>query len=113
VTQLRAELRKIVEQLLAGGDDVSIDAIGEAIGVRAVSVPEVDAIIQALEDAGRTVVGAGELRGEESLRAVVGSIRTLSGSLGRKPSSMEIAEHAGLTVEQVRHALFLARIMQR
>ena len=113
VTQLREELKSVVERLLAGGNEVSLDAIGEAIGVRAVSVPEVDAIIQALEDAGRNVIGAGELRGEDSLRAVVSSIRSLSGSLGRKPSPAEIAEHAGISVEQVRHALFLARIMQR
>ena len=106
----------MVEQLLAGSvgsGEISIDVIGDAIGVRAVSVQEVDAIVQALEDAGRTVVGAGELRGEESLRAVLGSIRSLTGALGRKPSQAEIAEHAGLSIEQVRHALFLVRIMQR
>lgn len=105
-----------MEQLLQSSQssgEVSLDAIGEALGVRAVSVDEVDAIIQALEDAGRSVVGAGELRGEASLRAVVTSIRALSGSLGRRPTPAEIAQHAGLTLAQVRHALFLARIMQR
>ena len=113
---LRPELNQIVEQLLQSSQDsgtVSLDAIGDALGVRAVSMDDVDAMFQALEGAGRTVVGAGELHGEASLRAVVTSIRALSGSLGRRPNATEIADHAGLTLEQVRHALFLARIMQR
>jgi len=116
VPDLRAELKLIVDDLLrssADAGEVSLDAIGDAIGVRAVSMDEVDAMIEALESAGRAVVGAGDLRGEASLRAVVTSIRALSGSLGRRPNHREIADHASLTLEQVRHALFLARIMQR
>jgi hypothetical protein len=33
--------------------------------------------------------------------------------LGRRPNVAEIASLAGLSVEQVKHALVLARIMQR
>jgi len=116
VAQLRAELQTVLTQLLeqsASSGEVSLDAIGDAIGVRAVSTEEVDALLQSLEDAGRAVVGASDLRGEASLRAVVTSIRSLSGSLGRRPNTAEIAEHSGLSPERVRHALFLARIMQR
>jgi hypothetical protein len=116
VPDLRPDLKRIVDVLLQRSRDsgqVSLDAIGEAVGVLAISTVEVDAMLEALESAGRAVVGAGELSGEASLRAVVTSIRALSGSLGRRPNHTEIANHAGLTLEQVRHALFLARIMQR
>ena len=113
---LRPELKVIVERLLQSSlhsGEVTLDAVGEALGVRAVTVDEVDTMILALEAAGRSVVGAGELQGEASLRAVISSIRALSGSLGRRPNPAEIAAHAGLTPEQVRHAEFVARVMQR
>ena len=113
---LRAELRRVVEVLLKGSassGEVTLDAIGDAIGVRAVSTEEVDAMLQALEAAGRVIGGAPDLKGEDSLRAVVASIRGLSEKLGRRPNHAEIASDSGLSPAQVRHALFLARIMQR
>lgn len=116
MSELRAELREIVETLLGqseASEPISLDSIGDAIGSRAVSYVEVDAIIAALEIAGRTVEAGDKPSGERHLRAVIASIRALSAQLGRRPSQAEIAEHAGLTRSQVGHALQLARIMQR
>jgi 2-hydroxychromene-2-carboxylate isomerase len=113
---LRIELRVIVELLLRESEtsgEVSLDQIGEAIGARAVSVNDVDLLVDALERAGRVVAAGSKPRGEEHLQLVVRSIRELSVQLGRRPSSLEIAERAGLTQAEVSHALQLARIMQR
>ena len=92
---------------------VSLDSIGEAVGDRTVSYVEVDAIIQALEDAGREVESGDKPQGEEHLREVIVSIRALTTQLGRRPNQAEIAAHSGLSTAQVSHALQLARIMQR
>ena len=114
VSGLRAELQEIVERLLQEhADQITLDQIGDAIGVRAVSTGEVDAMIDALEAAGREVAAGDKPRGEEHLHQVIRSIRELSAQLGRRPSQAEIAEHAGLTAADVSHALQLARIMQR
>jgi hypothetical protein len=117
VSALRPELQTILESLLSAsvaGGEVSLDTLGDAIGAKAVSFPEVEALIAQLEAAGRKVIGSLEdLRGEEHLKAVITSVRSLRASLGRKPSMREIALHAGLSLEQVRHALSLAKIMQR
>jgi hypothetical protein len=116
VTKLRRELRAIVERLVASSATsrhISLDALGQAIGVQAVSYAEIDAMITALEARDRRVEATTEGRGEEYLRLVIGAVRSLSGELGRRPSPSEIALRTRLSLEQVRHALLLARIMQR
>ncbi|MDB4942160.1 MAG: hypothetical protein JWP97_1694 [Labilithrix sp.] len=113
---LRPELQQIVDALLAASGasrEVTLDAIGEAIGVRGVTSPEIDAMIAALEARGRKVSGPQGGDGEQQLAAVVRAARELTPELGRKPTAAEIAARAGLTAEQVRHALDLLTIMQR
>jgi len=118
VSGLRAELQEVVERLLhesaaTGTDQISLDQIGDAIGARAVSTSDVDSVIEALEQAGRVVAAGDQPRGEEHLHLVIRSIRELSAKLGRRPSQLEIAQHAGLSQTDVSHALQLTRIMQR
>lgn len=116
VSQLSNELALIVEQLLRDSEatgQVSLDQIGDAIGVRAISYVEVDAVISALENAGRTIEAGEKPRGEEHLQIIVRSIRELSVELGRRPTQPELAERTGLTRAEISHALQLARIMQR
>jgi Sigma-70 region 3 len=116
VGSLRAELRTIVDTLLrksVATREVSLDALGEAIGSRAVSYTEIDAMVASLEAKGRRVVGATDLRGEEQLRTVVATAKSLSTELGRRPNIAEISARAGLSLNQVKHALVLARVMQR
>ena len=114
--KLRAELRAIVEALLAStprGGAVSIDAFGEAIGLRAVGTEEIDAMMAALEGAGRTVAAPEGARGVGHLRAVLDAARALRLELGRVPTADEIAARAGIDAAAVRHALELAKVMQR
>lgn len=111
---LRPELRTIVDALLATGEKkVSLDALGDAIGARAVSADEIDAMMRALEAEGRVIDAPENANGEDRLKQVLASARTLRAELGRAPKPAEIAAHAGLDEDAVRHALGLARVMQR
>ena len=113
---LRAELTAILDALVAASGDsraISLDAIGDAIGARAVSYPEIDAMISALEARGYDVVASENPRGEQHLREVLAAARALSSETGRRPNLHEICERSGLPLEQVKHALMLARVMQR
>lgn len=113
---MRDELRTVVDQLLAtskSGGEVSLDAIGEAIGARAISQEEIEEVFRALESKSRRIGSPQGGDGEIHLRAVLLAARTLSKELGRKPTVDEIATRSGLSHESIRHALMLAQIMQR
>jgi transcriptional regulator GlxA family with amidase domain len=116
VSALRPELAKLVEDLLAGtaeGDSITLDAIGEAIGARAIAQDEIDAMLSAIEEQGRHVLSAESGRGEVHLKSVLDAARSLRVELGRPPRIEEIAGRAGISRAEVQHALSLARIMQR
>ena len=125
MTVLRPELSRIVERLLSRKtSSVSLDDLGEAVGVLTISTDEIDAMVAALEAAGRSVGaedGAVTRRernedtapGEKFLSEVLAAARALRHGLGRSASPAEIAARSGLTLENVRHALALARVMQR
>jgi hypothetical protein len=113
---LRPELATVLTTLLAASEDsrtVELDAIGEALGVLSVSTDEIDALIGALEAAGREVTAPSGGGIEQHLGSVVKAVRALSVTLARKPTLDEVAAQAGLGVEQVRLALALLRVMQR
>jgi len=113
---MRAELLNVLERLLAASEDtnaVSLDRIGEALGVLAVGADEIDALFAELEARGRRITGPEGGGGQERLRVVIAVARELSRELGRKPRLAEIAERAGLDEEKVRHALALAKVMGR
>jgi hypothetical protein len=113
---LRPELLDIVKQLLEvslASREISLDALGDAIGTRSVSYPEIDAMMTMLEAEGRLIVAPAGQQGEALLRRVLDSLRVLGPQLGRRPKPSEIAEHAGMSTEEVRQALLLAQVMQR
>lgn len=113
---VRPELRKIVDELLeasADSHEIHLDAVGEAIGARAITTPEIEAIMDALDAAGRRLVGPKGGDGEARLKTVVATARALQPELGRKPTVAEIADRSGLTEAEVRHALTLAKVVQR
>lgn len=116
MTKLRRELADIVERLVAssaGSSAITLDALGEAIGARAISHEEVDAMLAALEARGVEVVGPEGGGGEARLRRALDAARLLRAELGRAPNVAQIAARSGLTEDEVRHALALARVMQR
>jgi hypothetical protein len=116
MTKLRPELGSIVDDLVAASGvsrEVSLDALGDAIGTLAVSYVEIDAMIGALEAKHLRVTAGSERRGEADLRTLLQAVRAFSAEFGRRPSIAEVSERVGLSSEQVKHALVLARVMQR
>lgn len=111
---LRHDLQAIVDRLLASeGDVIDLDVLGQALGAARVSYEEIDAMIEALERAGRTVGDPSAEPPSRALPRVLGSARALRAELGRTPSVDEIAERAGLTPRAVRTALAYAQVLQR
>ena len=113
---LRPSLARIVKDLLAEERaNIPLDAIGEALGDTFVTPDEIDAILSALEAAGRRVGDddGDAARGIERLRGVIDAARALRAELGRSPTTEELIARTGLSAFAVRHALGLAKVMQR
>lgn len=113
---MKKELEEVLRALMDASNEsgeVSLDVLGEALGVRAISTDDVDEIMQALERAGRRVIGPEGGGGEGRLKVVLATARALMKELGRKPNVSEIAGRSGLTEDEVRQALALAQVMQR
>jgi hypothetical protein len=113
---VKPELQAVLDSLLAESretSEVSLDALGEALGTHAISTDDVDEIMRALEEAGRKVIGPEGGGGEGRLKIVLSTARALVAELGRKPRVDEIAQRSGLTIEEVRQALALSQVMQR
>ena len=116
---LRPELVRVVDALLTaaplgdGEATVTLDAIGEAIGVLAVSQDEIDEIMHALEGAGRSGVGPEGANNEATLGRVLDVARVLRAESGKAPTPAQIAARSGLPEERVRHALALARVIAK
>lgn len=111
-TRLDAILAGLVQRSRVDGF-VHIDDFAEALGELALTTDEIDSALQRFEDGGgvlRAPEGGG---GQGRLKIVLDAARTLATTLGRVPSSTEIAEHTGMPVEQVRNALALGRVMGR
>ncbi len=108
---------RIVGTLVAAHDsNVTIDAIGAAIGDASVSQADIEAILEALEAAGLRVVSGNEGRegtGVAQLRLVVPAARRLRTTQGRPATVAEIAVETGLEPGVVRAALLLAKVMSR
>jgi hypothetical protein len=114
--ELRPELRAVFQHLLSASAhdlQVSLDQVGEALGVLAVTTEEIDLLLTALENENRRITGPQGGGVEKHLGKVVAAARALSQTHGRKPTLTEVAAHAELTLQQVRDALALLRIMQR
>src|SRR5690349_16322998 len=114
--KLRAELEQVRDRLLkasAASGAIALDAVGEALGGMAASTDEIDALLQALESAGRTITTPAGPGAEQHLKQVVSAARSLKTKLARRPTLAEVAAEADLGSEQVLVALALLRVMQR
>ncbi|MEI9941721.1 MAG: hypothetical protein WDO69_31295 [Pseudomonadota bacterium] len=91
---------------------VTLDEVAEAIGAAAVTMPEIEAIFDALEAAGHPVE-AEPKNPPAALAQVLSTVRSFSAISGRRPSVPEIAQHSGLSQGEVRFALLYARVLVR
>jgi len=116
--KLPEHLRPAVSALLdafAPGDDIPLDAIGNAVGGLGIGVDDIELMFDVIEHQGRTIAkGTSEVgAGTKRLNAVLDAGRRLRGKLGRTPTRAEIAAESKLTEDEVQHALALAKVMQR
>jgi hypothetical protein len=103
----------VVERLLAQpGELVSLDDVAEAIGAAAVTFEDIEAVFDLLEAAGRRVESETKSP-PAALAQVLSTVRSFSAVTGRRPTLPEIAEHAGLSLGEVRFALLYARVLVR
>lgn len=104
---------KILAQLLLKPDvALSLDAVADAIGAAPVTMPDIEAIFDGLEAAGRTVE-AERRDPPAALKQVLATVRSFSAVSGRRPTVPEIAQHSGLSVAEVRFAMLYARVLVR
>jgi hypothetical protein len=112
---MRAEVRAVLEALLArteAGAEITLDALGDAIGAMSITQDEIDVLMRALEEKGRTVGSERGGHGEETLKRVLDLAREMKAS-GKTPTVTAIAEGTGLSIGRVRNALALARVIAR
>ena len=113
---MRPAVQAIVDRLLATSatkKELTIDEVGEALGTMRIDTTEIEALLVALEGAGRKLIVPTGATGIASLKVVLPATRALSTALGRRPSIDEIAEKTRLSVADVRRALLLAQVMGR
>jgi hypothetical protein len=111
---LRSDLEEILQRLLREHPErVTLDELGEAVGTAAITPPEIDELVSALEAEGRAVGLEATPGATEHLARALGAARELRQSLGRLPNAAEVAARAGLRPEDVRLALLFARVIQR
>lgn len=116
---MRAPVRELLAQLLSGsapGRELSLDAIGDTIGDRAITPDEIGWIFDELERAGRRVGREPNAQGvtmTETLGRVLASARALRQELGRPARVDELAAQAGLPEGEVRRVLLFARVLGR
>jgi hypothetical protein len=114
--QTRAVIQEVLDALLAAtprGATLELDAIGDAIGARAVTMDEMAWLIDRIEAEGRVVGAPMPGDGVTALGAVLRAARALRTTSGRTPTVGEIAAQAGLEEREVRRALLLAKVMSR
>jgi len=95
-----------------GGPVITLDRVAEAIGAAAVTMPDIEAIFDCLEAAGRRVEAESK-DPPAALKRVLSAVRSFSAVSGRRPTIPEIAQHAALSVGEVRFALLYARVLVR
>ncbi len=113
---MRDEVARVLASLFVMSEKtktISLDEIGEVLGVIAITTDEIDALLAALEARGRRVTAPSGGGGESRLKVVLATARELRAQLSRPPKPAEIAERASLTEQEVRHALALAKVIAK
>ena len=113
---MRAAVQAVLDRLLAASEakkELTIDQVGETLGTMRIDPTEIEALLVALEGAGRRVIVPTGATGIASLKVVLPATRVLASELGRRPTVDEIAQKTSLSVADVRRALLLAQVMGR
>jgi len=110
---MRPAIAAILARLLHSDETVlSLDLIGDAIGVEGITAEEIDELFHALEKAGRTI-GTVTPNVREHLGVVLREARRLRRQSQAIPDIAAIARAAGLSPGEVRAALLYASVLSR
>ncbi len=109
MTDWVAEL--VAALLVEGPRTLTLDEVGEAIGDRPVGSDEVERLLQALENAGATIVQPGGEGLVQLLHRVLAAAREIR-TEGRSPSPTAISQRSGMSVRAVRVALLYADVIK-
>jgi hypothetical protein len=113
VDRMRPAIVTILDRLLQSDEQLlSLDVIGDAIGVEGISAEEIDELFHALGKAGRTI-GTVTPNVREHLGLVLREARRLRRHSQAVPDIAAIARAAGLTPSEVRAALLYASVLSR
>ena len=113
---MRPPVRAVLDELMvasAPGGELSLDAIGDAIGDLAITPEEIGWVLDALERDGRRVGTTAGLSSVAALAGVLASARALRQELGRPARVDELSARSGMSEREVRRALLFARVMSR
>lgn len=92
---------------------MTLDDVADALGTRAVTGADIDALFDALETAGVQVASPDPVDLPAELGQVLASARALKAELARAPLVAEIAARSGLESGAVHRALVYARVLSR
>jgi hypothetical protein len=115
VSDRRPEVQRVIDTLLAetpAGQEIALDRVGDLVGAQHFTHDEVDAVIAAVESAGRPVT-APRATARADLHSVLAAARAIERETGRRATVEAIATRTGLSIEAVRQALALGRVMGR
>ncbi len=115
MTRRARHVQRVIDALLADsapGASIHLDRVGDAVGAQAFSADDIEAVIAALESAGRQVVSP-SATGKTDLPAVLEAARAIQSESGSRATVAAIAKRTGLTEDAVRLALSLGRVMGR
>jgi hypothetical protein len=108
---MRPVITAIFQRLLQHQpNELSLDVIGEAIGIVAITAEEIDELFHSLENAGRQI-GSATPNIRQNLNLVLREARQLRNTQNATPDTASIALASGLTPGEVRAALLYASVL--
>jgi len=110
---MRPEVEAVLQFLLSSEPrELSLDAIGDAIGAMRITQDEIEQLLGAIENAGKTIGGSSP-QVRQHLRPVLEQARRLKLERQATPNVESIAEATGLSTTEVRAALLYAQVLGR
>lgn len=110
---MRPVIAAILESLLKQEERVlSLDAVGEAVGIETIAPREIEELFQALENA-RRQIGTATPNVRQHLALVLREARRLRQQQHSVPDIVAIAAATGLAAGDVRAALLYASVLGR
>ena len=110
VTELYDLILKQLRQRSA--HSITLDELGDVVGVRSITAAQIEALIVALEEAGVAVGGDQQPDLKQLLKTVLHTALMLR-KQGERPNAAKIAEKSGLSPSAVKIALLYSEVIRK